>query len=99
VSRTLTLNLGLRYEYNQPITERFNRSVSNFDFVTPNPIADRALANYRRNPLPELPPEQFKVNGGLLFAGVGGRPRALWRADRNNFSPVSAWLGISARTR
>jgi len=87
VSRTLTLNLGLRYEYDQPITERFNRSVSNFDFVTPNPIADRALANYRRNPLPELPPEQFKVNGGLLFAGVGGRPRALWRADRNNFSP------------
>lgn len=87
VSKSLTLNLGLRYELDRPITERYNRSVSNFDFATPNPIGERAIANYSRNPLPELPPSQFKVNGGLLFAGVGGRPRALWKADRNNFAP------------
>ncbi|MGB9605580.1 MAG: hypothetical protein ACPL88_06850, partial [Bryobacteraceae bacterium] len=89
----VTLNLGLRYELDQPLTERYNRSVSNFDFTTPNPIGERAIANYSRNPLPELPPSQFKVNGGLLFAGVGGRPRTLWRADRNNFGPRAgvAW--------
>ncbi len=93
VSRSVTLNLGLRYELDRPITERFNRSVSNFDFATENPIGPRARVNYSRNPLPELPPEQFRVVGGLLFAGVGGRPRGLWRADRNNFSPRAgvAW--------
>ena len=80
----LTINAGLRYDYDSPLTERYNRSVQGFDFATPNPIAARALANYAKNPLPELPVSQFKVNGGLAFAGS---PRELWTADKNNFAP------------
>ena len=87
VSSKLTLNLGMRYDYDSPITERFNRSVRGFDFATPNPEGARAIANYAKNPLPELPASQFAVNGGLTFAGVGGNPRSLWQADRNNFAP------------
>lgn len=83
----LTLNLGLRYDYDSPMTERFNRSVRAFDFTTANPIAQQAIANYARSPLPELPASQFKVNGGLTFAGVGGLPRALWDGARTNFAP------------
>ncbi len=87
VSPRLTLNLGIRYDYDSPMTERFNRSVSSFDFQTVNPISATAIANYVKNPLPELPSSQFKVNGGLTFANVNGQPRALWQGAKANFAP------------
>jgi len=83
----ITLSLGLRYELEQPLTERFNRSVRGFDAASPSPIEPQAKANYALNPIPEIPPAQFRVQGGLTFAGVGGLPRALWRTDRNNLMP------------
>lgn len=83
----LTLNLGLRYEVETPITERYDRTVRGFDFDTANPISAQARANYAANPIPELAPAQFKTNGGLLFAGVNGAPRGLWNTDPNNFAP------------
>ncbi len=78
VSRKLTLNLGLRAEHETPITERFNRGVASFDAQTANPIEAAAIANYARSPIPELPLSQFKVKGGITFAGVGGNPREFW---------------------
>jgi len=91
LARKLTLNLGLRYELELPTTERFNRTTRGFDFVTPNPIQAAARAAYARSPIPEVPVSQFRTTGGLLFAGVGGAPRGLWQADRNNFSPRVGW--------
>ncbi len=87
VRRNLTLNIGLRYDFDSPLTERYNRSVRGFDFTRANPIASAAIANYAKSPLPELPASQFAVNGGLTFAGSNGLPRQLWQMDRNNFSP------------
>jgi hypothetical protein len=97
IARNLTINVGLRWDYDAPITERFNRSVRDFDFETLNPIAAAAIANYARNPLPELPVSQFRVLGGLTFAGVNGASRKLWLGDRNNFSPRIgiAWTPLS----
>jgi hypothetical protein len=83
----LTLSVGLRYEYEGPTTERFNRSIRGFDFQAANPIQDRARANYAAAPIPELPAANFRTLGGLTFAGVGGQPRGLWKGDRNNFAP------------
>ena len=87
IRKNLTLNLGIRYDFDSPLTERYNRSVRGFDFTTANPIAATAIANYAKNPLPDLPANQFAVNGGLTFAGVNNQPRQLWKMDRNNFSP------------
>ncbi len=87
VSSKLTVTLGLRYELGLPTTERFNRTVRGFDFATASPLDAAARANYARNPLPELPANDFRVRGGLTFAGNGGQPRGLWNADRNNLSP------------
>jgi hypothetical protein len=87
VTPKLTLNLGLRYEYETPVTERYNRSVAHFAFDQPSPIAAQAQANYAANPIPELPPSLFKVMGGLTFAGVNGNPRTYWEPDKTDFMP------------
>jgi len=87
VARKLTLNLGLRYEAEGPLTERFNRSVRGFDYNAVLPIEAQVKANYAKNPTPEVPPDQFRVRGGLTFANVAGLPRTLWEGDANNFMP------------
>jgi hypothetical protein len=87
VNQRLTLNLGVRYEYEGAPTERFDRSIRGFDATVESPIAAQALANYRANPIPELPAASFRTLGGLNFAGVGGNPRGLWEPDKNNIMP------------
>ncbi len=87
----LTLNLGLRWEYNYPLTERFNRSIRSFAAGVAQPFEAQAQANYRANPIPEIPVASFAVKGGLTFAGVGGQPRRLWDGDRNNLMPRFGW--------
>ena len=86
ITRRLTLNLGVRFDYDGPVTERFNRSVRGFDFGAASPIETQAQRAYAASPIPEIPVSQFRVRGGLTFAGVN-QPRDLWRADRNNFAP------------
>ncbi len=83
----LSLNFGLRYELEGPLTERFNRSVSSFDPTAALPIEAAVRAAYALNPDPTLPASQFQVRGGLTFPGVNGASRALWARDTNNFMP------------
>ena len=84
VSRKLTLNLGLRWEYESPVTERYNRTTLDFDSRTANPIQSQAQAQYAKAPLPELPAANFRTIGGVTFAGVNGNPRGI----RNAFWPA-----------
>jgi hypothetical protein len=87
ISRKLTLNLGLRVEHDSPLTERFNRSATTFAGNVANPLAAQAIANYAQSPIPEIAPSAFKVNGGLLFAGVNGAPRELWNSVAVQWMP------------
>ncbi len=87
VSRKLTVNLGLRYEYESPITERFNRGAVHFAGNTPNPLNDAARANYAKNPIPELPLDKFQALGGLTFANVSPNGRTYWNPEKKNFQP------------
>lgn len=86
LSPRLTINMGLRYEYESPTTERLNRSVRDFDFSASSPLETAAKAAYANAPIPQITAGQFRVPGGLQFAG-GGQPRSLWNADRTNFAP------------
>lgn len=83
----LTVNVGLRWELESPMTERYNRLVTGFNFDTPNPIEAQARANYAQFPLPELPADQFRARGGLLFAGQTPNGRSTFSMDKNNFMP------------
>jgi len=87
VNNRLTLNLGLRYELEGALTERFDRSVTGFDFPASQSFEAQARANYAKNPLVELPADQFNVKGGLQFASVNGQDRALYNVPLQNFMP------------
>ncbi|MGA9773287.1 MAG: TonB-dependent receptor [Blastocatellia bacterium] len=94
ISQKLTVNLGLRYEFETPMTERYNRSVSGFDatYTQPFEAAARAAFNGAQGNPATATPEiaQLNVRGGLLFAGDGAR--GLYRTPKNNFAPR---LGIA----
>lgn len=75
VSDRLTLNAGLRWDQDRPITERYNRA-GWFDFNAAQP--NLAIDN---------PGLERQVLGGLQFAGVGGAPRHIKNYDNNNFAP------------
>ena len=85
ISRRLTLNLGLRYEYESPVSERFDRAVRGFNRTVVNPIAAAAAAAYAKGPIAPLPVNQFQVLGGLQFAGSGNHQ--LWSQPATDFLP------------
>jgi hypothetical protein len=87
LSRTLTLNLGLRWELETPVTERFNRSSRDFDFATANPVQAAAQAAYAGAPIPEIPAAAFRTLGGLTFLGVNGQPRTQREISLRAFMP------------
>ena len=46
VTPRLTINMGLRYDWETPVTERFNRMTTDFDPTVVNPMSDAAQAAY-----------------------------------------------------
>jgi hypothetical protein len=85
VSPKLTLNLGLRYDVELGMTERYYRNTAGFDFTSPSPIEADAKDAYAANPIPEVPADQFAVRGGYTFLS-DSNPH-VWDADTNNIQP------------
>ena len=96
VTRRLTVNLGLRYDLDIPLTERYNRSLSGFDFNATLPFAAAAVAAYALHPIPEVPVSGFHVAGQIIYPGLNGASRGLWNTDGNNLAPR---VGIAWQVR
>jgi hypothetical protein len=83
VTSKLTLNIGVRYEYEGGFTERYNRGLAQFDPTATLPITAGAQAAYARI-LPTLSAAQAKnlpssiaVVGGSRFLNADGWPKTL----------------------
>jgi len=79
----LTVNMGLRWDYESPVTERYNRMVRGFAFDQKSSLADKV----KNAPGASECPACANLKGGLLFAGVGGTPRGLFEPDWSNLQP------------
>ena len=73
VTNKLTLNLGVRYDYDTPRTERYNR----MNYFDPNAVS----------PLTGKVPGIPTLKGGVVFVGVNGTPRHQYIKDLNNLAP------------
>jgi hypothetical protein len=73
VTQRLTLNFGLRWDYESPATERYDRMVRGLDFAAPSPIAPSV--------------QGLDLRGAVLFANAAGQPRGSFTPDKNNFAP------------
>jgi hypothetical protein len=82
VNRKLTLNLGVRLDYEVGRLERYDRVIGEFDPNVDLPITQLAQAAYAANPIPELAASAFVVRGGSAYPGTGGLGR---RLDDNEF--------------
>ena len=73
VTRKLRLSLGVRYEYEGGISERFNRALSGVFLPDLKlPFTDLAKAAYAANPIPQLAAAQFNPVGGTTYLGQNG---------------------------
>jgi len=73
VSSRLTINIGMRWDYESPAVERFDRMLQSFDFNATSPIASQVTG--------------LNLRGAVNFANVGGAPRGSFIPDKNNFAP------------
>jgi hypothetical protein len=101
VSARLTVNLGLRWDYERPVEERFNRLSDRYNPTAINPISNSAQAAYAAilsNPanannagvqlaLQYLSASAFQVPGVPGFAGQAGLPRTATNGDFHEWQP------------
>jgi len=78
VTRKLTLNLGLRWDFNGPAVERFNRLNYGFDPTAANPVTARVDKSKLLN--------GANLVGGLGFVG-GANGDAPFKYDKTNIQP------------
>ena len=80
-TRKLTLNLGLRWDFTTPETERHNKMTGVFNSSVLNPVSaliptGTAALGTNKN-----------VQGGLTFAGVNGQSRGAYRMNKMDIQP------------
>src|SRR5207245_1965882 len=75
INSKATLSLGLRWDYQAPVTETDDKLVVGFDTTTPSPLQVAGL----------------QLRGGLLYAGVDGNRRSPYTGDWNNFQPRASF--------
>jgi hypothetical protein len=101
-TQKLTLNIGLRWDYQRPVTERFNRFASRFDpnyvitgvtsVAQPNYATLIAGSSANNTGLALLQAQRpnastFIAKGGLLYAGLNGTSRYVENGIKKYYQP------------
>jgi len=84
LTNKLTLNLGLRYDYEGAPTEQNNANTRGFDPAAILSLTAAAEAAYAARP-DVIPPSQWHARGGLGFASSD--TPGVYNPDRNNIQP------------
>jgi hypothetical protein len=85
VSSKLTLNIGLRYEWETGIAEKQNRYAVGFDRNVVNPLAANVTGVVPR--------------GGIMFAGQNGNPTTCCNPSKTKFAPrFGAAYALNSKT-
>jgi hypothetical protein len=91
VTRDLTVNLGLRYEFEQGLQERDNRLTVGFDRSATFPVQIPGALRPDGTPL--------ELKGGLMYAGVDGNPTHQSDPSKKKFAPrVGVAYSLNPRT-
>ena len=100
VSRKLTLNMGVRLDFNQPAHEKWNRMNGPFNLNAPSPIASQINLSPIASTIPSDMQKYYDalkgLKGGLTFAGVGGIPSTPANFNKMNWQPR---LGLAYQIR
>ena len=94
----LTINLGLRFEYEIGIAEAEDRMLVGFDPNAELAITQLAQAAYAANPIPQVPASQFRVVGGPIFASDAGQDGQSWAGQAMWMPRLSAAYKLGDRT-
>jgi hypothetical protein len=92
VTPRLTVNMGLRYEKEEALAERQNKSVSGIDPLFVQPSQAQVRANLTAHPVTDLNgnpinPNTFNLIGGLEFANKDTPGSALYQTPSDTFLP------------
>jgi len=76
ITKRLTLNLGVRWDFLPAEVERHNRTDWAFNTTAINPIDSQVQI-----------PGYAHILGGITYAGVNGNPRGAYSLDKGNIQP------------
>ena len=98
LTENFTLNLGLRYEFEDGISESENRWITEFNPTEQLAITQLAQAAYASSPIPQVPVSQFSVLGGSLYAASPGATGKTWAGESMWMPRASAAYKLGERT-
>ncbi|MGH9525077.1 MAG: carboxypeptidase regulatory-like domain-containing protein [Terriglobales bacterium] len=96
VSRRLTLNIGLRYDVEGGVTDRYNRLNRGMCITCVNPISNNPTLKANLANAANIaawtaaginPSSLYPVRGGIEFTGADGQPDNAYNVDWGNLAP------------
>jgi len=81
VTKKLTMNLGLRWDFTTPETERFNKMNGAFNQNVLNPVSAMIATGTAALG------SNTKLQGGMTFAGVNGQSRGAYKMNKLDVQP------------